>query len=820
MPSWLVPTNLREIKMLVTLLHEMPDRIDKEKRLDNQDVFKTYFLTQWIHCLLPEDRNIAFSMQDETDYTKLNKTTVWLLTKYAQNLLKMDVRDRDDEVRISPYQLRISEITNPNNYSENISLGDVMAIVANISSMAASSQSDALVFFVRSYYSMLLYELYDHMTELSDTKKLDNINDTGSKDFPELKNNVEYNIPDYFKLVANSFFTLTGNSFMPRSSQKNFSREITMINGALLYDMIREITKDYMKDAKVTDTPEFQMKLKIVEFFVLCTSRKVETKNAGFSVETNSRWRAETMDFYFSPFGAGTRNLLFEATAPFVNLIYPKYAYDRFDTRLFGIVKACKESIYNRIISNPRNDDYTPEHDLMSRMCVRNIEVLNDLSLWLSNRRNLLRPGSNGDIDVLIQFYRQFDENRGGYSVKTYDRKENNNEKGDNRKEGKKDYHIISFTPLSYLGKFLVELITIDENREDAQWRRKLLEKFKNIYYRYNRISGEVYYTQQEIITILRDTQVGSISEKDNIISQIMQGHDDIQGSVLANYLADPNVYELVIFSDFFEPGLYEVYKNNIIKRLAIESDTLNSQYKNLQSIDSDLMEQLNTSKAKIRSCSSKISSLNKKLTKDEEKLAKLRADLDAARQSYEKYEQSKKEIPDQIKPIKDKLNSIISDIKTGEQKLEDIEKELKGLEDLYYKADSIEDKQDIESKMNALATENVSLSAEVKDLQKQRSDLESSIKGLESELNNAIKDSAKYQKIIPDLETEMDSLDSTIWTTRTLIDEQESDKDEIQHDKKMVEENLKNVNSKIKNVQKDIASYEKRLEKIVSQLK
>ena len=52
------------------------------------------------------------------------------------------------------------------NISEyDVSLGQVLAILSRVSNRSTSNDKKLLIFFVRSFYSMKLYELYDVISE-------------------------------------------------------------------------------------------------------------------------------------------------------------------------------------------------------------------------------------------------------------------------------------------------------------------------------------------------------------------------------------------------------------------------------------------------------------------------------------------------------------------------------------------------------------------------------------------------------------------------------------------------------------------------------
>lgn len=342
-----------------------------------------------------------------------------------------------------------------------------------------SEESRRLLFFIRTHYSMLLYELYDVMTHK------DNLDDNGivvkkqtPASDPMMHNSHYSDIPEYFNLVGGGFFTLIGNSFIPYNS---VPRELVKIDGRVLASEIRwVINRDKeLQEAGNEPDEEFTGRLKLVEFFILNCRRPLFVKNKRYVPEDIDYWRADVSSRRFAPFN-NAKNILFDVTAPFVNMIYPRYAYDRFNPDLYDVAFRRKDSLLNSLLAVTRHDKRPKIANLMSCVAIRNMEVLDDLQSWLSVQRTKLRPGGKGDLGIMCDFYNQFSAKESSYSVKTYDRVND-------------DYYTITFRPISLLADVLSSVM--DDNTLSA--------KFNKIYDPVDSFIADARYTYEEICSII-----------------------------------------------------------------------------------------------------------------------------------------------------------------------------------------------------------------------------------------------------------------------------------------------------------------------------
>ena len=126
----------------------MEDFKDNASHAVNKKVFKSYFFGEWTKCLDEDDQKFANALIDYRDLGGINK---YVLMHFRQEAIESEITgDWADWTNISEY---------------DVSLGQVLAILSRVSNRSTSNDKKLLIFFVRSFYSMKLYELYDVISE-------------------------------------------------------------------------------------------------------------------------------------------------------------------------------------------------------------------------------------------------------------------------------------------------------------------------------------------------------------------------------------------------------------------------------------------------------------------------------------------------------------------------------------------------------------------------------------------------------------------------------------------------------------------------------
>lgn len=405
--SFIVPNTLRALRQLLHLLHSMPEH-DKEKRnehKENQRQFKRYFFNTWTQQLSAPYRQIAQRIATMASDISFNKAVI-------ANLSSLSILQNNETFRI---------VLDPSNYSYNVSLGDVMNVLEYLSQNEKDIQLQKLVFFVRSVYSIKLYESYDEVTDdieknlYPETEKEAKAGEIYSSDAMfEHTNSIQ-------RIVNGQYFNFALNSVLPPQLIKDAepqSRDKRLINGDELIKRIKDLSAN-----RQTDDANYQHKFRLAEFFMLSISHLADIKKRTGSWDAKSY---SLMPSYMLPFNTNVKNMVFDVLSPFYNLLNIKEAYSRFDlffyqdegdTTIFNFASQQEWSLLNSIKRNNGRSDYEDEqHAFLSDIVIRNAEVLSALMELIRSKRYERYSGSN--VKCIKEFYDKIRES----GMKTYPR--------------------------------------------------------------------------------------------------------------------------------------------------------------------------------------------------------------------------------------------------------------------------------------------------------------------------------------------------------------------------------------------------------------
>ena len=368
--SLIIPSSLRSLRQLLHMLYRMPlrDTEHPEEHKQNQKQFKQYFFYTWTQQLSIEYRNIAYKLLSIESDLVFNKAVV-------ANLMTLDVLKDSAQFRF---------IADPSNYAYNISIGDVMRILEYLSQEESDVQLQLFVFFVRSLYSIKMYECYDFVTEDIDANHYPrpmNVEQAGeiysSDAMFEQTNKLQ-------KLVNGRYFSFEIDEVLPPQNiqgAENQSRDRKLINGDILIAEIQRLGREKNQIDEI-----YKKQFRMVEFFMLTTSRLANIKR-----NTDS-WELRRNAFepsYLLPFHSTVKNLVFDVLSPFYNVLNLKNTYNRFDTyfrqsendsTIYDFAEQNEWSLLSEMINkNDRGYDKVM-HGFLSDAVLRNAEVLNALS--------------------------------------------------------------------------------------------------------------------------------------------------------------------------------------------------------------------------------------------------------------------------------------------------------------------------------------------------------------------------------------------------------------------------------------------------------
>lgn len=368
--SLIIPSSLRSLRQLLHMLYRMPlrDKGCPTEHKQNQKQFKQYFFYTWTQQLSAEYRHIAHKLLSIESDLAFNKAVI-------ANLMTLDVLKNSG---------RFKPIVNPSNYAYNVSLGDVMCILEYLNQDESDMQLQLFVFFVRSLYSIKMYEYYDFVTENIDANHYPepaNVELAGeiysSDAMFERANKIQ-------RLVNGRYFSFEADEVLPPKNiqgDENQSRDCKLINGDILITEIQSLGRE----RNLVDDDSYKERFKMVEFFMLTISRLANIKK-----KTDS-WELKRDAFepsYLMPFHSTVKNLVFDVLSPFYNVLNLKNTYNRFDeyfrqddgVTIYDFAKQKDWSLLSKMINNNDRGYDDVMHGFLSDAVLRNAEVLNALS--------------------------------------------------------------------------------------------------------------------------------------------------------------------------------------------------------------------------------------------------------------------------------------------------------------------------------------------------------------------------------------------------------------------------------------------------------
>lgn len=456
--SPIVPNNLRELLNLVGLLASMPVVPDSKSDYaklplhSNQTQFKNYFFTVW------KERFDGFE-QDQLDRlinfdfgTSFNNEVVKIIKiKFASQLSKDYSRWGVDEAQEGStyedkerllqrqeivskfYSTTLSSIISTDNFSYNISIGDAMYLLSSLESEIQNESDYALIFFLKSLYSIKLYEAYDYITEQIGAVYPEIEQDKRGLSTVDHRFNHTNRLQ---QLVGGNYFTYCPGEFLAMPASQNFDIDLRIISGDLLNKLISEVKVSFDgiiqlagKENKTEDETQtiarFDLKLQLVEFFILtirCAIRQKELRDGHDNIpEILSSLRKNVDPFNYRKYNSNTGYYLFDALMPFTNLINPRYAYRKFDLvddEFYDKIRNYEGSLLNAVMQkcaekstdahfNHIDAEWSQIHKMQTVAVIRNAEVLSAIADNMRYER-----ATNKLASTLILLYEHLKESK------------------------------------------------------------------------------------------------------------------------------------------------------------------------------------------------------------------------------------------------------------------------------------------------------------------------------------------------------------------------------------------------------------------------
>lgn len=457
--SPIIPNNLRDLIILIGLLVSMPtieDSHEQKTELEaNKHVFKSYFFSTWIERVPKKSRELVEKIIDYDLGNALNKTVVTILDNFFSRVQELDYsngeQDEEDHIQNDTRTTsQIKSIIDSKNFSYNVSLGDVFYLFRLIEMDSLDAESTSLIFFLKSLYSIKLYEAYDMITESVDMV------------YPEddIKTKGIYRIDARFnhtnplqRLLCGGYFTYCPGDLLPLRGGTD-AYDMRIINGKGLSDLLKGIDEQ-IKNETYKDDSHFRMKFQTAEFFALSITRSVPGKQKDNIIGAIDKNRKNCDPFYLSNFTSKRRYYLFDILAPFYNLANPRFAYERFSEmvpNLFDFALKYEDSLLHKMImvcgekrtsiEHKNNERHTQMHRLLSVAIIRNAEVLSAIYENAALGRDNSHQAVN--LDAIKNFYTRIQDSNMATHM---------------------DRYMISFDFLEPLRNFIVDLTSSEKAR-------------------------------------------------------------------------------------------------------------------------------------------------------------------------------------------------------------------------------------------------------------------------------------------------------------------------------------------------------------------
>ena len=405
--SYIVPRNLRELRQLMKLLITMPDyNAGDVPNTHNKTLFKEYFYGTWVQSNLDEaDRKYVLKMQSVRDISLFNKT------------LQVIIEERflaDPNADPKGKAAKEKELL-----THHFTTADILDSISEIEPRLVEEKDRKFLFFVKSYYSMLLYDTYcEILNELDENKnrKLERAskNPDGKTSSQIIRQDKLNEFYDYEKLVGGSFIHLSNSSVVVLNAGKLKA----------LVDMCIGLC------SKENPTEAEDAKILFAELLILSIqyARKNETDG---SIDYFSQMKS-------LPEGEDLQLVINDGA-----LLFNMTRYDQSILRYSeAFYKALKESLIHKNFKQRITEQETAQNDYgyIHRVSLRNFEVLQDIN----NRYKGV-----ADRSIPAVFFNEFDL-LSGYSFPLYE-----------YEKGKEEYNRIRLTFLQLIGKGIQAAIDI-----------------------------------------------------------------------------------------------------------------------------------------------------------------------------------------------------------------------------------------------------------------------------------------------------------------------------------------------------------------------
>lgn len=409
--SLIIPNNLRSFRHLVGMLYNMEEFGSRDDSRGNMEHFIHYFYQTWTEQLDDDKRRFIEALVLVQDIISLNKIVVNELARYLTEEQKTVVNRQD--------------ILNSNVANYNVSLGDVFYVLDVMDRSNTDSQLLMFTFFIRSFYSIKLYETYDKLTDNIKTPIVEREDGVGEI----------YRTDQLFKktslihrLLNGSYFTYLPKDILPSIGNTDQARDYKVLEGKTINGLVRNASKKisaYLRHKSNGSQDAEDKAIQMLEYLSLTLRKYVSTSE----LETFYRKDKDiSMPTHLAPFTSSCNYYVFDALLPFVNIIDIEAAYNRFsgipENALFRYALDHEWSLLRRMMRAVKNkeieekiwdakaeaksvDDGSYKYHrlrLASNITIRNGEVLSAVFEGIKSRRFVTYSSSKNNV-IMGEFY-------------------------------------------------------------------------------------------------------------------------------------------------------------------------------------------------------------------------------------------------------------------------------------------------------------------------------------------------------------------------------------------------------------------------------
>lgn len=399
--SPIVPMNLRSLRLLLGMLIHMEDFEDNKSHSGNKRIFKSYFFNEWTKCL-DKYRNLVKKLSEYHDLSGINMFVINYFTEHCK-----------------VFNIKLPDVKIESEY--DVSLGDVLKTLTYIANTNSDNETKKLIFFLRSFYSMKLYELYDVISETEGGIYPSVISD----DAEVVKvDTVFKNVNQLQKLLNGSYFRYDQNSLLA-PKQNKYPRDLHVIDGNSFNKLLKEVAAGLEKYNVVEfandDESEgaekwraFKQNFRMCEFFMLTTLRSITYKDrldvSNYFVSPDA-----SVPAYMTEYHQNMGFYLFDIMAPFYNVVNIQYAYLRFSeignlyefslNHKWSLLRSMMDRVYDDrgkpIVEEGKSYTDVAMHCLVSDAVIRNADVHS--AIMETMQTNRLKIKETGDTIYLLE---------------------------------------------------------------------------------------------------------------------------------------------------------------------------------------------------------------------------------------------------------------------------------------------------------------------------------------------------------------------------------------------------------------------------------